>query len=37
MTQDETWLKKYKDVLTFIETNHQNPSHHNSEEWGLYT
>lgn len=36
MTQDEAWLKKYNDVITFIETNKRNPSKNNPEERGLY-
>lgn len=36
MKQDEIWLKKYQEVMTFIETNHRNPSRHNPEERGLY-
>lgn len=36
MTQDELWLKKYNEVISFIETNHRNPSRHNPEERGLY-
>ena len=32
MTQDERWLAKYKEVKTFIETNHSNPSKHDPEE-----
>lgn len=32
MTQDERWLKKYKEVMDFIETNHRNPSCHRLEE-----
>ena len=36
MTQNEAWLKKYDQVITFIETNHRNPSRHNSEERGQY-
>ena len=36
MTQDEMWLMKYQEVMTFIETNHRNPSRHNPEERGLY-
>lgn len=32
MTQDEAWLKKYQEVMTFIETNHRNPSKYNPEE-----
>jgi hypothetical protein len=36
MAQDEAWLKKYNDVITFIETNKRNPSKNNPEERGLY-
>lgn len=36
MTQDEAWLKKYNEVITFIETNKRNPSKNNPEERGLY-
>ena len=36
MTQNEAWLKKCDQVITFIETNHRNPSRHNSEERGQY-
>lgn len=36
MTQDEFWLSKYQDVLSFIEANHRNPSRYNSEERGKY-
>lgn len=32
MTQDELWLKNYKVVLDFMETNHRNPSKHRLEE-----
>ena len=32
MTQDELWLKKYQEVMDFIETNHRNPSKHRIEE-----
>ena len=32
MTQDELWLKKYQEIITFIETNKRNPSKHNPEE-----
>lgn len=32
MKQDELWLTKYKEVVTFIETNKRNPSKHNPEE-----
>lgn len=32
MTQDERWMVKYIEVLTFIETNKRNPSRHRIEE-----
>ena len=32
MTQDERWMIRYKEVKTFIETNHRNPSKYNPEE-----
>ena len=32
MTQDERWLVKYNEVVTFIQTNHRNPSRHRIEE-----
>lgn len=32
MTQDELWLKKYREVKAFIESNHRNPSRHCIEE-----
>lgn len=36
MTQDEAWLKKYEEVVRFIETNHRNPSRYDPEERGRY-
>ena len=36
MTQDERWLKKYKEVVAFIESNKRNPSKHSDEERGNY-
>lgn len=36
MTQDELWLKKYNEVISFIETNKRNPSKNNPEERGAY-
>lgn len=36
MTQDVLWLKKYNEVIWFIETNKWNPSKHDPEERGLY-
>lgn len=32
MTQDERWEIRYKEVKSFIETNHRNPSKHRIEE-----
>jgi len=32
MTQEERWMVRYKEVVGFIETNHQNPSKHRIEE-----
>jgi len=32
MTQEERWLKRYKEVVNFIETNHRNPSKYVPEE-----
>ncbi|MBO5627632.1 MAG: hypothetical protein J5965_00960 [Aeriscardovia sp.] len=34
MTQDERWIVKYIEVVTFIETNKRNPSKHDEEERG---
>ena len=36
MTQDERWLQKYKEVVSFIQKNKRNPSKHNPTERGLY-
>lgn len=36
MTQDELWLTKYQEVLSFIETHHRNPSRYDPEERGKY-
>ncbi len=36
MTQDELWLKKYQEIVAFIETNKRNPSKYDAEERGLY-
>ena len=36
MTQDERWLEKYNEVVTFIETNKRNPSKHSDVERGRY-
>ena len=32
MTQDERWSMRYKEVVSFIETNHRNPSKYVPEE-----
>ena len=39
MTQEERWIKRYEEVMGFVETNHRNPSKHRIEEhdmlnWG---
>ncbi len=31
MTQDERWMQNYNGVMTFIESNHRNPSKHRIE------
>ena len=36
MTQDESWLKKYKEVVDFINANKRNPSRYDDTERGLY-
>ena len=35
MTQDEKWMIKYQEVVSFIETNHRNPSRHRIEEHNM--
>lgn len=32
MTQDEKWLIRYNEVVSFIEAKHRNPSKHRIEE-----
>ena len=32
MTQEERWLTRYNEVVSFIETNHRNPSKYVPEE-----
>jgi len=32
MTQEERWLIRYNEVMTFIKTNKRNPSKHRLEE-----
>ena len=36
MTQDERWLARYNEVMTFVEKNKRNPSKHDPEERGKY-
>jgi hypothetical protein len=36
MTQEERWLKQYREVMEFIETNHRNPSKYRAEERNYY-
>lgn len=36
MTQDERWMMRYNEVVTFIETNKRNPSRYDDTERGLY-
>ena len=36
MTQDEKWMARYNEVVTFIETNKRNPSKYDAEERGMY-
>lgn len=36
MTQDELWISKYNEVISFIESNKRNPSKNNPEERGAY-
>lgn len=35
MTQDELWLRKYHEVMDFMEANHRNPSKYRLEEHQL--
>ena len=35
MTQDERWLIRYNEVVTFIETNKRNPSKYVDSERGI--
>ena len=36
MTQDELWILKFNEVISFIETNKRNPSKHDPVERGTY-
>lgn len=35
MTQEERWMKRYNEVVSFIETNHRNPSKYVGPERAL--
>lgn len=37
MTQDERWMERYSEVVSFIETNKRNPSRYDDEERGKLT
>ena len=32
MTQEERWIARYKEVVSFIEANHRNPSKYAPDE-----
>lgn len=32
MTQDERWMNRYREVMDFMDKNHQNPLKHRSDE-----
>ena len=34
MTQDQIWMRKYEEVVAFIEKNKRNPSKYDPEERG---
>lgn len=36
MTQDEAWIQKYNEVVSFVETNKRNPNKHSDGKWGRY-
>jgi hypothetical protein len=36
MTQDESWRRKYEEVVEFVEKNKRNPSRYDDEERGRY-
>ena len=36
MTPDESWVAKYYEVVSFIETNHRNPSKYDPKERILF-
>lgn len=35
MTQDDKWMAKYEEVISFIRANHRNPSKHRIEEYNM--
>lgn len=36
MTQEELWMRKYQEVVSFIVKNKRNPSRYDAEERGRY-
>lgn len=36
MTQEEKWMARYNEVVTFIQSNKRNPSRYDDEERGMY-
>lgn len=36
MTQEERWLKRYNEIVAFIQKNKRNPSRYDVEERGRY-
>ena len=35
MTQEERWLRRYQEVVDFVEVNLRNPSRHRIEEYDM--
>ena len=36
MTEEERWMRRYQEVVEFINANHRNPSKYDDTERGLY-
>ena len=36
MTDEERWMRRYQEVVEFINANHRNPSKYDDTERGLY-
>lgn len=36
MTQEKRWMRRYQEVVEFINANHRNPSKYDDTERGLY-